>query len=259
MAWIESHQGLATHRKLKAFKRALRIKTPQAIGHLHLLWWWALDNAADGKLAGVDPADIAEIAMWPGNAEKFLEALKAAGFVDPDLSLHDWDDYAGKLIDRRKANTERVRQHRNALRSEDVTITSPLRNGATVPYRTVPNSTVQNSNDDKSSLSASKVHYGEFKNVLLTPEDYANLIGRFRQQKADDLIERLSGHIASTGKRYRSHYATILNWERREKKDTPGSRYTGGDMDKFKRGKYAGNIIRSPEELKALKEYRNES
>ena len=31
-----------------------------------------------------------------------------------------------------------------------------------------------------------------------------------------DFIERLSGYIASTGKRYKSHYVTMLNWYRRD-------------------------------------------
>ena len=30
-------------------------------------------------------------------------------------------------------------------------------------------------------------------------------------------IENLSSYMASTGKRYKSHYATILNWDRRDK------------------------------------------
>ena len=31
-----------------------------------------------------------------------------------------------------------------------------------------------------------------------------------------DFIERLSSYIASTGKRYKSHYVTMLNWYRRD-------------------------------------------
>jgi hypothetical protein len=150
MAWIESHQSLRDHRKTKEFKRLLSIKTPQAIGHLHLLWWWALDNAPDGNLNGINPADLSEVAEWSGKPERFIEALKTAGFVDEDLHLHDWDDYAGKLITRRKANTERVREHRNALRNTNVTVTSPLRNGATVPNSTVPYSTQPNSTKEES-------------------------------------------------------------------------------------------------------------
>ena len=62
-----------------------------------------------------------------------------------------------------------------------------------------------------------KKEYGEFKNVLLTDGEYQKLIERFGEQQAKDLIEKLSAYLASKGKRYKSHYATILNWQRRDK------------------------------------------
>ncbi len=107
MAWIESHQSLGTHHKTKALKRLLKIKTPQAIGHLHLLWWWCVDNAPSGNLSGIDPQDLAEAAEWTGDSVRFVEALTDAGFIDRDTcTLHDWWDYAGKLIDQRTLTKE---------------------------------------------------------------------------------------------------------------------------------------------------------
>lgn len=66
-----------------------------------------------------------------------------------------------------------------------------------------------------------KEKYGEFNNVLLTKEEYAKL------EKSNLLtyIERLSSYIASTGKKYKSHYATILNWNRKEKNKTVVNNY----------------------------------
>ena len=68
---------------------------------------------------------------------------------------------------------------------------------------------------DKNSID--KNIYGEFKNVKLTEEEYKKL------EEADLLpyIERLSNYMASKGKKYKSHYATILNWSRKEQKTTP--------------------------------------
>lgn len=57
--------------------------------------------------------------------------------------------------------------------------------------------------------------YGEYQNVLLTDEE----MDKLRQIFPADLparIERLSEYIASTGKKYKSHYATILAWAKRE-------------------------------------------
>ena len=60
--------------------------------------------------------------------------------------------------------------------------------------------------------SPRKHKYGEYKNVLLTDDE----LNKLKADYADylDRIERLSSYIASTGKAYKSHYATIRNWAR---------------------------------------------
>lgn len=57
--------------------------------------------------------------------------------------------------------------------------------------------------------------YGEYKNVLLSDTDLAKLKSEFPNDW-EERIERLSAYIASTGKSYKSHLATIRNWERRD-------------------------------------------
>ncbi len=56
---------------------------------------------------------------------------------------------------------------------------------------------------------AVKETYGEFENVLLTKEEYQKLLDRFPSD-LKPRIEKLSGYVASTGKAYKSHYATII-------------------------------------------------
>ena len=60
-----------------------------------------------------------------------------------------------------------------------------------------------------------KKTYGEFKNVLLTDEEYHKL----EESNLLPYIEKLSSYIASKGKKYKSHYATILTWSRGDKKN----------------------------------------
>ncbi len=62
-----------------------------------------------------------------------------------------------------------------------------------------------------------KRKYGEFQNVLLTDEEYQKLQDRFKATIIEK-IENLSTGIASRGYKYKSHYATLLNWERLEAK-----------------------------------------
>ena len=58
--------------------------------------------------------------------------------------------------------------------------------------------------------------YGMYKNVLLSDEDYQKLQEEFPHDYSDR-IDRLSEYIASTGKSYKSHLATIRAWSRKEK------------------------------------------
>lgn len=115
MAWIESHQSLREHPKCKKFCRLLRVSKPEAVGYLHMLWWWALDYAEDGSLSKYDAMDIAIGAEWEGDETEFVNALVTAGFLDRDgesLVIHDWHEYAGKLIERRARNAKRMRDAR---------------------------------------------------------------------------------------------------------------------------------------------------
>lgn len=116
MAWIELHQTLPAHRKIMKLRRILKIKTPQAVGHVAMLWLWSIDNAPDGDLSRVDIEDIAEACEWSRSAATFVSAMKEAGLIDGDMKIHDWDEYTGQLMekreDRRKKDRERQARYR---------------------------------------------------------------------------------------------------------------------------------------------------
>ena len=65
-----------------------------------------------------------------------------------------------------------------------------------------------------------KKSYGEFNNVTLTDEEYKKLIDRFPDSYLK-WIEKLSFWKESKGKRTKSDYATILNWNNREEDKKP--------------------------------------
>ena len=58
--------------------------------------------------------------------------------------------------------------------------------------------------------------HGEYNNVLLTDDELVKLQTNFPDWA--DRIDDLSCYIASSGKSYKSHYATIRNWAKKEKK-----------------------------------------
>ena len=67
----------------------------------------------------------------------------------------------------------------------------------------------------KESKREPRHKYGEYSNVLLSDSDLAKLKNEFPTDW-EERIERLSAYMASTGKGYKSHLATIRNWARRD-------------------------------------------
>lgn len=148
MAWIEVHQAVWTHRKTFELAGLLDLDETYAGAHMIRLWTWALDNAPDGNLSGLSARAIAFGAGWRGDADAFVDALIQVGWLDEDRAIHDWQEYAGRLIERRQSNTERMRAARanrvastTGGRATHVQRTTGACAGATVPDRTGPNPT----------------------------------------------------------------------------------------------------------------------
>lgn len=72
---------------------------------------------------------------------------------------------------------------------------------------------------ENEGVRARKHKYGEYENVLLTDAEYEKLKTEFPSDYAAR-IERLSAYIASKGTKYKSHYATIRNWARKDAEES---------------------------------------
>jgi hypothetical protein len=94
----------------------------------------------------------------------------------------------------------------------------------TLNYSNEKNNENDNENDvsyhDSSTIRSKPVRhkYGLYKNVLLSDDDLEKLKTEFSDW--EQRIERLSEYIASTGKSYKNHLATIRAWSRKEKPQT---------------------------------------
>lgn len=69
-----------------------------------------------------------------------------------------------------------------------------------------------------------KEKFGEFENVLLSADELQKLKSKLGTE-TESYIERLSSYIASSGKKYKSHYATILSWTQKDAKNSGGVSY----------------------------------
>lgn len=160
MAWLELHQTLRRHPKLLHLARLLKVDDPDFVrAKLENIWLWCLDHAEQGVVIINDrlPIDVwvKEAAGWSekqgGGGEKadreqgsgsfFADALLESGWIEKvgagswgyKLQVHDWHDYAGRLMEQRRIDKERKRAIRSAGRLTD--------GDSTVPYRTQPNRT----------------------------------------------------------------------------------------------------------------------
>ena len=60
--------------------------------------------------------------------------------------------------------------------------------------------------------------------VDLSEDEFQKLKSKFGNS-AEEYIEKLSSYVASSGKKYKSHYATILNWAQKDNQSSGGSNY----------------------------------
>ena len=114
MAWYEAHQTMARHPKTLKLARLLKVDRRYAVGLLHDLFSWGLDAAGkNGDLPDMTAEDIAAALEITGKkGTQTVAALVESGYLVQDAggayAIHDWYEYAGKLMDKREADRLRM-------------------------------------------------------------------------------------------------------------------------------------------------------
>lgn len=120
--WIQVYSNLPMTSKI--FDLADRTSgdsaTPEviAIGHMVKLWLWAVQNAVDGDLSKCNPRLIANAGGWTKDPDEFIDILKEIGWLDDDMKLHNWDRYAGLLIDREESKKQKTKERVSKFRAK---------------------------------------------------------------------------------------------------------------------------------------------
>jgi len=139
MAWIEVHQNLFRHPKTLRAAYALGMRSVQFAGHMCSLWSWALDAKPDG--GPLEEIDLRAGADYDGEQD-LLPVLLDAGFLDDrngTFWIHDWEEYAGRLLRQREQARERARNARAASPKRTRTVRAEF--APTEPNPTQPNQT----------------------------------------------------------------------------------------------------------------------
>lgn len=160
-----------------------------------------------------------------------IDIVRAAMKLFVDLRMVDvMDDQTiymmevDKLIGSESDSAERVRRHRREVKA--LQCNASVTECNTEIEKEKEKETEQEKEIEEAAPPPSpkpvRHKYGAYKNVLLSDEDYTKLQAEFPRDWSER-IERLSEYIASTGKSYKNHLATIRSWARKDKPKSSGN------------------------------------
>lgn len=167
-------------------------------------------------------------------ALKTFEQFGMIEIINNMIFLSSWEKYQStdRLATIREKDRERKRRKREAEKLLPQNSMECPRTSVDVPRLDIEGDIDKDKNKGISKKSPRHKH-GEYQNVLLSDDDLEKLKSEFPADW-DQRIQRLSEYMASSGKSYKNHLATIRNWARRDK---PTAKAAGGedmtDLDKY--------------------------
>ena len=137
MAWIELHEAVRDHWKIKRLRESSKVRYAEAEGWVVNLWLWAVSNARNGKLEKFTDMEIAEAARCEVEPTKFMQRMMDATLITSAKKINDWKKYGVSKLEKNRKSVEAFRLRKDKLKTHDGNIAV----SGTVPYRTVPNRT----------------------------------------------------------------------------------------------------------------------
>ena len=159
-----------------------------------------------------------------GTVERALEIFRQLGLVEQLDSGAFYMTDIELMIGQSSTEAERKR----AARLENKALLPPRTKGGHLSDIRPPEIEIELEKEIKIKREIEKVRpemghpshtYGRYQNVFLTDEELADLQVSF-PAVWEQYIEKLSEYMASTGKRYQSHAATIRRWAGEDAKKT---------------------------------------
>ena len=146
-----------------------------------------------------------------GTVERALQIFLKLGLVEVLDSGTFYMSNIELLIGQSSTEAERKR----AARLQNKALSAPRTNGGHLSDIRPPEIEIELEKEIEIKREIEKGHparaYGRYQNVFLTDEELADLQASFPTVWGQ-YIEKLSEYMASTGKRYQSHAATIRRW-----------------------------------------------
>ena len=222
--WIKITTDMFDNRKIKHLRRL-----PDG-NNIVLIWVMLLTMAGRCNSSGMifltenipyTPKMLAdELDFEENTVQLALKALAQLNMIVTDqgfFSIAGWEEYQNI------EGMDKIREQ-NRIRQAKFKAKQKLLSGNVTDNVTVTQGNATDIEEEKeididiediSIKKPTKHKYGEYKNVLLTVDELEKLKDEFIDW--EERLERLSSYVASTGKSYKSHYATIRNWARKDK------------------------------------------
>jgi hypothetical protein len=198
-----------------------RLSTEDRLCFITLL---CLASTADekGLVRGCDEQTLIEMTNLRQNPyDENSEYNRAVGCLEryaalQIVTLHDNGDVTVNNFERRQgenlSNAERQKNYRERLKTKP-----KQRNARNVTRYNDSNARIEENRieENRERVYVARSSFGESRMVKLSQDEYDRLVSQLNQNAVDQLIIELDQYIASTGKTYKSHYATIQAWARR--------------------------------------------
>ena len=168
-----------------------------------------------------------------GTVERALQIFLKLGLVEVLDSGTFYMSNIELLIGQSSTEAERKR----AARLQNKALSAPRTNGGHLSDIRPPEIEIELEKEIEIKREIEKGRppraYGRYQNVFLTDEELADLQASFPCCMGNSTSKKLSEYMASTGKRYQSHAATIRRWagedaKKRHAHPQPGLQRKGG-------------------------------
>ncbi len=109
--WIRVHANLLSKPIVTRAAESLGVSRHEALGLLVAFWGGVSQHATNGAVFGLSDMLLESWAGWHRRRGRFAEFIRTA-HLDAEGRVNEWDDYAGKLEQRRAKERERLRNKR---------------------------------------------------------------------------------------------------------------------------------------------------
>lgn len=215
----------------KSISTSTRLSEVSTFGKL--LFTWIIPHCDDyGRMEG-NPKILKAIVVplcdeSIEDVEKSLKELEKVAMIKryefgerKYLQIFKWEDHQSFRADRPRMSV--YPNEEGHLEIDDLLTLQPL-GDKRQPVGDIVRAKRSEVKVSEVKVSEEKDTYGEFKNVLLKKDELEKLKNKIGERNTAILIEELSLYQESKGAKYRSHYATLLNWARRKYQENEKSK-----------------------------------